>query len=360
MNPATQKSRTAAKRYSPFAVIILAAAIIALALTAPWAVQAQTEPTAPSNLTATVVEDGVALAWTAPNQDAATVDGYQILSRRPDNGENTLSTLVADTNSVATTYTDSTATEPNTVYLYRIKALRGDEASPQSDSVSIERPDPTDLRPTNLDVSLVQNRVTLSWSAPAEETSTITGYLVQRRRPLEGETTLATLVADTGNTQTSYIDATANEPGVRYVYRVKALRGSWVSLRSNFDRITLPQDYQPPPPDEPASTPTPTPAPENLAPTNLAAGLAADSGVDLTWTAPAERVDSITGYQILRAVGDGDSNTLVDDTGATSTNYTDTTATQKGETYTYQVKAIRGEDRSQASPQTQIQIPHDP
>ena len=363
MNPATAKSRAAAKRYSPFAVIILAAAIIALALTAPWAVQAQTEPTTPSNLTATIVEDGVALAWTAPTQDTATVDGYQILSRRPDNGENTLSTLVADTNSVATTYTDSTATEPNTVYLYRIKALRGDEASPQSDSVSIERPDPTDLRPTNLDVSLVQNRVTLSWSAPAKETSTITGYLVQRRRPLEGETTLATLVADTGNTQTSYIDATANEPGVRYVYRVKALRGSWVSLRSNFDRITLPQNYQPPPPDEPASTPTPapapTPAPENLAPTNLAAVLSTDSGVVLTWTSPAEQVDSITGYEILRAIGDGDSNTLVDDSGGTSTNYTDSTATQKGGSYTYQVKAIRGEDRSQASPQTQIQIPHD-
>ena len=51
---------------------------------------------------------------------------------------------------------------------------------------------------------------------------------------------MATLVADTESTATTYTDATANEAGVRYVYRVKALRGDDVSLWSNFDKIDLP------------------------------------------------------------------------------------------------------------------------
>ena len=64
----------------------------------------------------------------------------------------------------------------------------------------------------------------------------------------------------------------------------------------------------------------------------------------LTWTAPSEDADSVTGYEVLRAVGEGEMATLAADTGSTATSYTDATATGAGETYAYQVKAIRGED----------------
>ena len=59
-------------------------------------------------------------------------------------------------------------------------------------------------------------------------------------------------------------------------------------------------------------------------------------------------------------MGEGELATLVADTGSTDTSYTDATTTEAGETYAYQVKAIRGEDWSQASGQTQVQVPHDP
>ena len=88
--------------------------------------------------------------------------------------------------------------------------------------------------------------------------------------------------------------------------------------------------------------------------------LAEDNGVNLSWTAPAEDADSVTGYEILRAVGEGEMATLAADTASTATAYTDATATGTGETYAYQVKAIRGEERSQASGQAQVQIPNDP
>ena len=310
---------------------------------------------APSNLTAALADGGgVNLSWSAPAEDADTVTGYEILRAV---GEGDMATLVDDTGNTVTAYTDTTATEAGETYAYKVKAIRGEDRSQASGQARVQVPhDPEDLRPTGLTVGLVENKVILSWTAPAEDAGSVDGYEILRRRPMEGESTLATLVADTESTATTYTDATANEPGVRYVYRIKALRGDDVSLWSNFDKIELPSDYVP--------DPTPTPEPESTsddqAPTGLSAALTEGGGVALTWTAPSDDADSVTGYEVLRAVGGGEFTTLAADTASTTTSYTDTTATEAGETYAYQVKAIRGEDRSDASEQAQVQLPHDP
>ena len=310
---------------------------------------------APTGLTAALAEGGgVTLSWTAPAEDADSVAGYEVLRAV---GEGDLATLVADTASTATSYTDATATVAGETYAYQVKAIRGEDRSQASDQAQVQVPhDPADLRPTGLTVSLVENKVTLSWAAPTEQADSVTGYEILRRRPSEGEGALMTLVADTESTATTYTDATANEAGVVYVYRVKALRGSEVSRWSNFARIELSADYVP----DPTPTPEPESTPDDQAPTNLTAALAEGAGVALSWDAPAENAGSVTGYEVLRAVGEGEFTTLAADTGSTTTAYTDATATEAGETYAYQVKAIRGEDRSQASAQAQVQIPHDP
>ena len=80
----------------------------------------------------------------------------------------------------------------------------------------------------------------------------------------------------------------------------------------------------------------------------------------LSWSAPAEDADSVAGYEVLRAVGEGEMATLAADIASAGTSYTDTTAAQAGETYAYQVKAIRGEDRSLASGQAQVPLSYDP
>ena len=310
---------------------------------------------APSGLSAALVEGGgVTLSWSAPAEDAGSVTGYEVLRAV---GEGELSTLAADTGSTTTTYTDATATDAGETYAYTVKAIRGSDRSQASGEAEVQLPhDPADLRPTGLTVSLVDNRVTLSWTAPAEEADSVTGYEVLRRRPMAGEGTLATLVADTESAATTYTDATANEAGVQYVYRVKALRGGDVSLWSNFARIELPSDYEAPQEDEPE----PESTSDDEAPTGLSAALAEGGGVALSWSAPAEDAGSVTGYEVLRAVGDAEFSTLVSDTGSTDTTYTDATATDAGETYAYTVKAIRGADRSEASGQAEVQIPHDP
>ena len=386
---------------------------------------------APTNLTAVLVDGGgVSLSWDPPAEETGSVSGYVILRAV---GEAELAVLVADTSSTTTSYTDTTATEKGTTYSYQVKALRGQEQSQASNRAQVQVPhDPADLAPTNLIAALVDGGsvsltwdapaedvgsvtqyrvlrtgyaptrsvrtastatnytdsatdsgerytyvvfalrdgelsqgsnqvevdipagpkapanltaglaegggVSLGWDAPAEEAGTVTGYAILRA---VGDGELTTLVADTSGTATSYTDATATEIGTTYTYRVRAWRGEEQSAGSNLAEMLIPHD------------------PADLAPSNLAAQLV-DGGVSLAWDAPAEEADSVSGYAILRAQGEAELTVLVEDTGNETTAYTDTTATETGTTYVYQVKALRDEEQSEASNRAQVQIPHDP
>ena len=379
----------ASRRLAPLLLLLAGLAVLTLAValtvhaksqevTATAAATGASPPAKPTNLQASAVHDSVTLTWTASTDQ--TVTHYAILRRNPDTDASQIFPVVESNAGPETSYTDGTVSASST-YIYRAKAVSPTGVSQWSGYVKAETPAapdstleptpipaptpspepvstlaPEDLAPTGLTVSLVENKVTLSWTAPAEDAESVDGYEILRRRPYEGETTLATLVADTESTATTYTDDAANEAGVRYVYRVKALRGDDVSLSSNFDRIDLPADYVP----DPTPTPEPESTPDDLAPSGLSAALAEGGGVNLNWTAPSDDAGSVTGYEVLRAVGEGEMATLVDDTGSTATSYTDATATGAGETYAYQVKAIRGEDRSDASGQAQVQVPHDP
>ena len=259
------------------ASIPVIAALLALAagllVFLSYPVLAQSNATAPSNLSAQLVDGGALLSWDAPTENASSVTGYEILRRKLNKNEETLSSLVSDTGSTATTYTDASANEEGVRYTYRVMAIRGSVRSAWSNYATVllagpeptptptatptpePTPDPADLAPNGLSVSLVDNRVTLSWTAPAEDAGSVTGYEVLRRKPFDDESTLATLVPDTESTATTYTDATATEAGKRYTYRVKALRSSQTSDQSNYAYIDLPADYAAPS-EEASLTPT--------------------------------------------------------------------------------------------------------
>ena len=110
--------------------------------------------------------------------------------------------------------------------------------------------------PSNLTAAIADGGVILNRSSPVQDAASVTGYHILRRRPREGEGTMLVLVADTGSSATTYVDATADEAGVRYVYRVKALRGGVKSSRSNVARIDLPEEID-------DKEPTPGPAPRD-------------------------------------------------------------------------------------------------
>ena len=93
-------------------------------------------PGAPTGLSATLNEGGsITLSWTAP---AGDVDGYQVLRRRPQMGEDTLQVYFSDTGSAATTYTD-TSTPDDTRYVYRVKARNGDLIGEWSNFARIDK-----------------------------------------------------------------------------------------------------------------------------------------------------------------------------------------------------------------------------
>ena len=376
----------------PLLLIGLAALCAALALI-PWVVQAQSQevtptasatganpPAKPTNLQASAEHDSVTLTWTASTDQ--TVTHYAILRRNPDTDASQVFHVIESNAGAETSYTDSSVSASST-YIYRVKSVSPTgvsqwsgyvkaetpaaptptptptpEPTPTPSPEPVSTPDPADLRPTGLTVSLVENKVTLSWAAPTEDAASVDGYEILRRRPSEGEGALMTLVADTESTATTYTDATANEAGVVYVYRVKALRGSEVSRWSNFARIELSADYVP----DPTPTPEPESTPVDLAPSNLTALITValeDStpSVFLSWTAPAEDADSVTGYEVQRATCGGGFTALAADTGSTATAYTDATATEAGETYAYRVRARRPQGLSLTSNTSTVILP---
>ena len=146
-----------------------------------------------------------------------------------------MTTLVADTGSAATTYTDTTATEASAVYAYRVRALRGDQTSQTSNEVSVRL---APAAPQGMLAAITSNSVTLIWNDPQDET--ITGYRILSADIVgQGPGEFAVLTQDTGNADTSYTDDTV-EPERSYVYRVHAISPHGVSPPSSDRRVNTP------------------------------------------------------------------------------------------------------------------------
>ena len=192
----------------------------------------------PTDLTAQIVEGGVELEWDAPTWKPESVTGYEVLRRRPDQGENTLKVLAADTGSAETAYTDATATGPGVRYIYRVKALRGEKKTQWSNFVLVELPEePT--APSGLTAAIVDGGVDLAWDAPAEGAAAVDQYEIERRGTVPGDPVAYLDLTRTGSAATAHSDPSPLEPGATYVYRVRALRGAEASVWSNRGEVAV-------------------------------------------------------------------------------------------------------------------------
>ena len=155
-------------------------------------------------------------------------------------------------------------------------------------------------RPSGLNTQALHNQVILTWDNPADVS--ITHYQILRRdRAVHAVGEFVTIVSDTGSNATTYTDRTV-DPEQSYVYRVKAVNQHGAGESSSYSRADTPAA-----PVNPTPTPDATEEPKEndqarsdrppdrpQAPT-LAAG---DSQITVSWTAPNDGGNPITGYLV--------------------------------------------------------------
>ena len=168
-------------------------------------------------------------------------------------------------------------------------------------------------------------RINLSWTAPGDGGSAITGYKIEVSP--NGTSSWTDLVADTGTTATTY-EHTGLTAGTTRHYRVSAINSIGTSATAS-DVANTTTD---------AATAT---APG--APTGLTATASGPSTINLSWTAPASNGGSaITGYKIEVSSDSGSNWTdQVANTGNANTAYADS-GLAASTTRHYRVYAING------------------
>ncbi|TLX83491.1 MAG: fibronectin type III domain-containing protein, partial [Thaumarchaeota archaeon] len=196
-------------------------------------------PSPPTNLTASAVSSTeIDLSWTAPsNLGGLLLTGYKI--ERSTNGGTTWSTIVSNTGSTATTFSDTGLTA-STTYMYRVSAINPVGTSSPSNTASATTQAPTATAPqppTGLTATTVStSQINLSWTAPANNGgSAITGYKIERST--NGGTTWSTIQSNTASTATTFSD-TGLTASTTYMYRVSAINPVGISSPSNTASAT--------------------------------------------------------------------------------------------------------------------------
>ena len=282
------------------------------AFSAPVSVIAGDVPAQVTGLTATTTSNtSIDLAWTAPNDNGYAISGYMI-ERSTDNGV-TWSTLVADTQSLATAHSDTGLTT-GTYYTYKISAINSlgtGPASATSTSHAGGVPDVTVLTAT----PSASGQIILSWTVPGDNGFALSKYLVERSTDGITYTSIASIVPSTG--VTTHTDT--GVVGTLYYYKVTVENAIGFSADSNIESLNAG--------DVPGVV------------TNLAGTTQSDTQLNLTWNAATPNGYPVTGYMIEQSVDNVTWTTLVPDTQNTQTTYNVSGLTQSTDYY-YRVSAI--------------------
>jgi len=269
-----------------------------------------TIPSAPQNLTAVAGDGRVTLSWQAPESDGGSpITGYKVYWGTSSGSY----TNVQNTGNVLT-YTVTGLTNGQRYY-FAVTAINSVGESAKSNEVSATPQSGVTVpsAPQNLVATPGDQRVALSWQAPASDGgSPITNYKIYRN---------GTLLATIG-TNTSYVDYNVVN-GVTYTYKVSAVNSvgegpfsNEVSATPQAGAITVPS------------------APQNLQATP------GNGNVTLSWQPPADNGGSpITGYKIYYGTSSG--NYTITIMAGNITNYTITGLTN-GQKYYFAVSAING------------------
>jgi hypothetical protein len=185
-------------------------------------------PTAPSNLVVTgVSRTSVDLSW---RDNSNNETGFSIERRTGTDPFVEIGTVAVN----VTVYHDTASLQPGVTYNYRVRATSGRGSSGASNPVTVKVPlAPPPAAPGNLELKEVNGTsVRLVWR---DRSGDETGFRIERAIG-DGPFTALTTVRSNG---TSYINE-GLEPGVRYVYQVRAINLNGESDPSNKVEVTIP------------------------------------------------------------------------------------------------------------------------
>ena len=188
-------------------------------------------PSAPTNLDASVTDEGIALSWNAPDD---SVFGYEIRWRIPELANGGMRTYIPFTHKTSFFDTRVNLAAPYR-YEYVVSAININGVGESTDKVAVSptstcatdysnMPAPTSRpdAPGNLTATQERNNgIALRWDAPADPT--VSSYLILRRSlTLPRRSDYLHIVGRTFcKTDTSYLDLTAADEA-HYRYRVRA------------------------------------------------------------------------------------------------------------------------------------------
>ena len=267
-------------------------------------------PEVPTGTTATpLIGSQIRLDWVGPsNTNGSPVTGYKI--ERSTNNGLTWGTLVANTNSVAVTYTDTGLTTTQQ-YNYRISAINiYGTGQPGAQAFATASDVPSQVTGLTATPS-INYTIDLSWTTPNGNGYPVNGYKIERNIANAG---WVILVANTASTITNYDDINLTE-NISYQYRVSAINFVGTGIPSAIATSNA-GDV----PNAPVLTLTALP----------------NSIIKLDWTIPSSNGFAITTYQVEKSINGGSSWTSL--TSVNANTFQDNNLIN-GNTYQYRISA---------------------
>ena len=260
------------------------------------------------------------VSWVAPSSSGGTkLTGYRIQVSSDD--EATWTDLVSDTESLSLSYSHVglVAGDQRNYRVAAINSVGTGSNSSTAEATTWNVPDEI----TDLSVTVTDDDVDLSWTAPVGNGSTIVGYRIDVRED-NGDWTL--LIPEFSLPDTEYLQN--NVSVVERDYRVFAVNSVGISTTSNVVSIATDEILGPP--------------------RNVSADTSSDTQIDLTWDAPlGTGGGTIQGYKIEISSDESAWTTLVANTGDV-TEY-DHTGLNTGDTRYYRISTITNQATSLSS-----------
>ncbi len=222
-------------------------------------------PDAPAAPTATAGNSSATVNWSTPYDEGASVNGYVITPYIGAAPQTPIDVGAVNSDNV-------TGLANNTTYTFTVAATNSvgtGAASPASNTVTPATVPDAPAAPT---ATAGNTQAGLTWTAPFDEGSAITGYVIQ---PYDGATALAPI--DVGPSATSYTDSGLNN-GDTYTFTVAATNSLGTGAASLASNAVVPDAV----PDAPSIT-------------SVSSG---NATATVNWSTPSDEGSDITGYVV--------------------------------------------------------------